>query len=1335
MLYVVALVLAYSAGFGESLSAQKASPFPGCATDALHEAAPDLQHQMQRLDQRVARVARRHDMHNLAKGQLLTLPVVVHVINPVGQDLGIDLARTQLAITLLNQSFANTDPYDPTRGVSADIAFCLAQRNDLGAPSTGLEQVTNALADHDLATEEFDLKQLSRYQPLDYINIYVVASIRSGTNTGVAGYARFPSSHGDDLDGIVMEADYFGTSAAEGGVLTHEMGHYLGLYHTFQGGCGNDDCQLDGDRVCDTPPDNSTARVPCTSSINSCNTDTDSGLTQDEDDDIFNYMDYTTLTCMTRFSAGQADRMRTVTQTERASLLSSDGCQSPCPTPLAGVIVLPPGPYVRGQQLTFTAQVPGATQWLWTIGAGQTAGSTLSYTPTDIGQVLVELYAEDGNGNCRLRIDTTINIECEVRAGFVLVADSLRPNGTISLIARDGSAPLHEFTVNGSTISSTISATYTFPSSGGSFRICHTAANAFCSSDSCRVFSISGDTTVCTTCVEICDNGIDDDNNGYVDCYDINCECFDGVDCVLDSVKTLDFAARVGWVSNVPSSYQPTTATSIIAANLDPQAGPVSEIIAISRSTQRLLIFQGDGSNADMPDELSVSGGSTYNGNSPVAADLNGDGIIELVTAGLSAIEIFTNFRRGAGNNSMDMAKQISQRVYSSLQVADFDGDGHAEIFGNELLLSSPTGSLQDYENVLPRGFDPTGTNPLAADMLRPIDCGGDPDCNGLELVDGNHIYSVDLRTDDGDGIEIKLQRTIAIVGSRSRNFSYTSVADVDHDGLLDIVLSAESPSSVIVYNRNGILLQHIWPSRSSFQNAGSACIVEIYDDREHGFSENLPEMLVVTDYRLTAYNLNAAARDAANPYWWSLPVNDPSGFTGVTAFDFNGDDKHEIIYHDEDFLRVAYGGSLPTNLNIDAERNYYKLMLGSITASEIPIVADVDGDGEAEIIMVGAASSRGSFGQIHVIESDPNRGSAWAGTRSFWNQREYNYVNINDDLKVPRQQQAPQLEFPVAGSGKRPLNRFLCQQPLFDNNFEPLIPVADATVDLISVACDGPDLRLRLNICNDGSRRLSRGVPITLYDRNPTLAAARALRTDTLRRDILIGVCDTFSMLLPPNSASVELFVVVNDNASVPAPFSLVDDFPSTGTAECDFVNNLLRVQVDPNSAIGPDLGPDITSCATAAHQLSVSPSWTKVLWSDGSSDSVFAAPGAGKYWVQVETACGRVFSDTIVIRPDTLAQVEIGADQELCVGEELVLTLPNFEGRAWYIDSLPAHCTNCDTLRLRIVDDVAISVVARIGSCYTADTLQVLAKSRPHRHAEHADRQLPPTSRRRGQ
>lgn len=122
----------------------------------------------------------------------------------------------------------------------------------------------------------------------------------------ILGYAQFPWVGSARLDGVVIRHDYVGTigtassSNSKGRVLTHETGHWLGLYHTFQLGCAS------GDSVEDTPPVSGPNFNVCwPSEINSCTIDID-----DLPDQYENYMDYSNGKCrQNMFSLGQKARM------------------------------------------------------------------------------------------------------------------------------------------------------------------------------------------------------------------------------------------------------------------------------------------------------------------------------------------------------------------------------------------------------------------------------------------------------------------------------------------------------------------------------------------------------------------------------------------------------------------------------------------------------------------------------------------------------------------------------------------------------------------------------------------------------------------------------------------------------------------------------------------------------------------------------------------------------------------------------------------------------------------------------------------------------------------
>ncbi len=291
---------------------------------------------------------------NTTNGPVYEIPVVIHVLH-TGGALGSAYNPTDATLTglinYMNQTYQATYssyPGPSSGGTYFPIKFVLAKRDTAGVATTGILHINAVSALNarypsagvgtryqncgvflggsvNSGVNEDTIKALSRWNPRDYYNVWVVNKIDSndGTfGTYVAGYAYFPGA-GPQLDGTVMLAS---SSSAPSSTLVHEMGHAFSLYHVFEGDdpgntgaattCpSNTNCNTDGDMVCDTEPmKRSPFNCPST---NSCTGNPWLNNTQ------HNFMDYSN--CKDRFTPGQKTRWLNSLFSDRASLLSSLG--------------------------------------------------------------------------------------------------------------------------------------------------------------------------------------------------------------------------------------------------------------------------------------------------------------------------------------------------------------------------------------------------------------------------------------------------------------------------------------------------------------------------------------------------------------------------------------------------------------------------------------------------------------------------------------------------------------------------------------------------------------------------------------------------------------------------------------------------------------------------------------------------------------------------------------------------------------------------------------------------------------------------------------------------
>lgn len=463
--------------------AAQGQSFPLCGAEWLHQrslsdSTSRQTHEM--LEQEALEHFKTHPGTAQRGGAVVTIPVVVHLVHNNGPE-NLSDTRVQQALQTLNEAFANSGLFFQGSGTDVPIRFCLAQRQPDGSATTGVTRTVSPLTKLQVETRDAALKNLVRWNPLDYLNIWVVEELCSSVyGCGLTAYAYRPNNHGNGVDGIVIEARWLDSDPAYISILAHEIGHYFGLYHTFEGGCGNADCLSDGDRVCDTPPEQSSVAIPCGQTVNTCSTDVLSGFSSDQPDPTQNFMDYGDYQCIHDFTAGQAARMRFFLEGARSSLLDSRGCQAPCPAPVVAAFSPGDTTVVAGTTLVFANQSQNSAGISWLLNGAPLAGP--SYTFSEQGLYTLTLVATAANtALCDpARTSAVVRVVCSAQADFTLSTEVAAVGQTVVIVDRTQNATQTEWFVNNVSQGGQLGS-FT-PTATGSYQIRLEVANSSCRS-------------------------------------------------------------------------------------------------------------------------------------------------------------------------------------------------------------------------------------------------------------------------------------------------------------------------------------------------------------------------------------------------------------------------------------------------------------------------------------------------------------------------------------------------------------------------------------------------------------------------------------------------------------------------------------------------------------------------------------------------------------------------------------------------------------------------------------------------------------------------------------
>lgn len=452
--------------------------------------------------------------------------------------------------------------------------------------------------------------------------------------------------------------------------------------------------------------------------------------------------------------------------------------------------------------------------------------------------------------------------------------------------------------------------------------------------------------------------------------------------------------------------------------------------------------------------------------------------------------------------------------------LADLDQDGSVEVVLQNGVVAGTTGlTISTY----------TAANGDSGVVTSDVDGDG-----VLEIIGPNAVF-------EADGTQVA---TTGLSGT------HPAVADLDGDGGAEIAVIDYSTHSLQIWRvdpvaptgatviRSAININGDLGACSGGEGGGPPTIADFNGD-------GTPDVGVAAGVGYAVFDgvalLNLAVADV-DTLMWIVPAADCSSRqTGSSVFDFDGDGKAEVVYADEQFLRI-YDGPTGTVL--------FETCNTTGTLWEYPLVADVDNDGHADIVAVSNAYSP----IFCPLDNSQQRGvrvfgdqeGKWVRTRATWNQHAYHVTNVDENGDIPAVEQT---NWTVPG-----LNNFRQNvQPQGEFSAPDLV----ATLRPI---CTPGEYGIAATIRNIGRAAVPAGVPVAFYEGDPASGGTS------------LGVLSTTQVLYPAQGEQLDLVVEgasqdLRDGAV--AAFVVIDEGnPAHSWTECRLDNNTASAEIPCNSA-----------------------------------------------------------------------------------------------------------------------------------------------------------------------
>ena len=713
----------------------------------------------------------------------------------------------------------------------------------------------------------------------------------------------------------------------------------------------------------------------------------------------------------------------------------------------------------------------------------------------------------------------------------------------------------------------------------------------------------------------------------------------------------------------------------------------------------------------------------------PYVADLNGDGIPELIVYN----KIY-NARSGQLLMAWGGGKDDGENgEYNS------DKDGLKDVTDENPTTENAAKKIRA---VAMTGRRPHNGGFYDRDLAVPaiVDFDGD---GQQEIITGNRIYRFNLTNTNGvDGNTYSIRNGPAsvtlpvtengIMQIFHFNDGFTRVADIDGDGLLDVIVA----TGVNTTDDHRNILVYVWNP----ENGEVKAAVTFYAHTNHGTfgipfvgdingkregwdgsdrTRKLPEICILTGgvyinrtntyyggrtglaiypgidpgNGLTAdrfgkkptndngapigeghiigltYDAQAVKLEERLKLAWAMEHKDNSNNTGITLFDFDNNGSMDICYRDMESLRVVS----PANSGADYVRIgekddssvLFERVIYNNTGFEYPVIADVNMDGSADIVVTGHhVNKANAVGLVYVFEYDKRK---FAPCPPVWNQSMYDPRQIRENLQVNARPVSMTAKYyaPSMRDSIQPYNGSWMQCAIVrdGDEYDPVVRYPDAAIlDMKArVSADGKTDTIRLTVFNRGSATIAASTPVAFYDGSTPIAAptsadfrdAKAATSNSPENGVYLTTLPVGTDIFPNEIVTLEYVLATNASfANRIVRARIADDgftFPASGYNDCDTNNNTMAAIDCRHLNVKTSVAPSDTVCGPGAvARLSVTDmsggsvayDYTPVFqWRrenkdiQGATDSVLYVSQAGNYSCYVKDSACFAYTDPVSV------------------------------------------------------------------------------------------------------